>query len=425
MELRTLADAERYLEEFLNLERTQTFDYERLGLARITALLDALGHPERGLPCVHIAGSKGKGSVALMLECLLRAGGQSVGTYTSPHLESWCERFRIGGVPIEGKRLAATLQALQPALERLRQDPLLCPSFFDVCTALALQLFRDCAVDVGVIEVGLGGRLDSTNVVEPRVSVLTSVQLEHTDKLGSTLEQIALEKAGILRAQVPLLHGVLAPEALAAVMARAVAENTVLEEVRLAHVELEETGLWLGLVDGRVIRAPLCGRHQAANLALAIRAAECFLERSLTAGELARLESLRLPARIERFGDVILDCAHSPDSARALREALQALWPERPWQLVVSISRDKDAAGILYELASPTRAAVISRAEPLRSQNPDALVPLARAAGIETVETCADPAEALKRAREALQPGELLVVTGSVYLAGAVRPLLT
>ncbi len=425
MKIETLADAERYLEGFLNLERTREFDYERLGLSRIRALLDALGHPETGLPCLHIAGSKGKGSVALAAESLLLAAGQRVGTYTSPHLESWRERFRVGGRPVAASQLVAALRQLQPAAERLRRDEDLRPSFFDLSTALALLLFREIGVDGAVIEVGLGGRLDSTNVVQSRVSVLTSVQLEHTDKLGPTLEKIAFEKAGILRARVPLVHAPLPPDALAVVMARAVAEDTPLEEVSPADVELDERGLRLRLADGREVFAPLLGRHQATNLALAIRAAEHFLGRSVVPDELKRLGSLRLPARIERFGEIILDCSHTPDSARALREALQAIWPGRPWVLVVSISQDKDAARVLEELAPPARAALITFAEPLRSAPPETLAPLARAAGIETVATCSDPRQALERARAWLRPGEMLVLTGSIYLAGALRPCLT
>ena len=425
MKIETLAEAEHYLEGFVNLERTRAFDYERLGLARIRALLEALGHPEAGLPCVHIAGSTGKGSVALAVESLLLAAGRRVGTYTSPHLESWRERFRVGGRPVSEFQLVAALRQLLPAAERLRRDPELRPSFFDVSTALALLLFRELGVDAGVIEVGLGGRLDSTNTIQPRVSVLTSIQLEHTDKLGSTLEKIALEKAGILRPRVPLVHGPLPSEALAAVMARAVVEDTPVDEVSPDVIEESERGLRLRLVDGREVFAPILGRHQATNLALAVRAAEHFLDRPTRPEELKRLATLELPARIERFGDVILDCAHTPGSARALREAVDVIWPGRRWVLVVSISSDKDAAGLLEELAPRTRAVVITLAEPLRSAPPETLAPLAGSAGIETVETCDDPRQALERARAWRRPDEALVVTGSVYLAGALRSSLT
>ena len=326
MTLRSLEDAERYFEGFINRERNPDFSYERLGLQPVRALLDAVGNPQDDFPCVHIAGSKGKGSVALCTDRLLRAAGIATGTYTSPHLESWRERFLLSGRPVEPELLVATLRLLQPAADRLRAAGELRPSFFDVSTALAFLLFSRAEVQAGVIEVGLGGRLDSTNVVRSRVSVITSIHLEHTDKLGSTLAEISFEKAGILRREVPVLHGPLRPEAFGVLMARAVAQNAPLEEVRATETELTSSGLRFRLTDRREIRSPVLGRHQANNLALGIRAAEIFLRRPLLPAELRELETLVLPARIERIGDVVLDCAHTPDSARALRQTLEEVW---------------------------------------------------------------------------------------------------
>ena len=243
MELRRLRDAESYLDGFINRERARTFDYEKLGLGRIRALLDAIDRPERAFDCVHITGSKGKGSVALAVEALLLAAGQRVGTYTSPHLESWLERFRVSGDEVSETEMVDALRRILPAVEAQRRDPDLRPSWFDVTTALGLEIFRHLAVEAGVIEVGIGGRLDSTNLVRSRVSVITTIELEHTDKLGDTLEKIALEKAGILRPGVPVVHGPLAPEAYAALLARSVAENAPLHEVSPREVEQSEKGL--------------------------------------------------------------------------------------------------------------------------------------------------------------------------------------
>lgn len=421
LDLRTLIDAERYLEGFLNRERSSAFDYEELGLSRIRALLEPIGRPEQGLASVHIAGSKGKGSTALATEALLRAAGLRVGTYTSPHLRSWRERFRVDGEPLSEVALVETLRVIRPVADRLRQDGRLCPSFFDVSTALAFEVFRRAGVDAAVIEVGLGGRLDSTNVTDSKVSVLTTVQLEHTDKLGTSLEAIAREKAGILRDGVPLVYGSLQPEALAAVLARAVAEDVLLEEVLPLDVRLGEKGLSFQLADGRRIASQVLGVHQATNLALAVRAAERFLERPLSERELAALRTLQLPARIERFGDIILDSAHTPDSARALRETLTTLWPQRSWVLGIGISSDKDASGILSELAPSARACVVSRADPLRSLEPGQLARLARDMGIAHVERCETPREAIRLGRKLCRPTELLVLTGSIYFAGALR----
>lgn len=422
MELQTLRDAERYLDGLINREKKTQYDYERLGLAPIRALLAAIGNPERGLRCLHVAGSKGKGTVTLVAEHLLRAAGKSVGAYTSPHLVSWRERFRIDGAPVGEAALVRALRAMQPEIERLRQDSELCPSFFDVSTALALALFRDAAVDFAAIEVGLGGRLDSTNAIESSVSIVTTIQLEHTDKLGDTLEAIAREKAGIFRAGVPALHGELDPEAWGAIAAQSIAVGAPLEGVSALDLRSTAQGLRFCLEDGRVVESGVLGAHQAANLALGIRGAELLLGRALAADEIARLASLELPARLERFGDVILDSAHTPDSARALRRTLETLWPGRRFALVLCVSRDKDAAGIVAELADVTSLCVATSAEPQRSIDPEELAALAWAVGVPDVMVEPDPQAALVLARARLAPGDAIAIAGSIFLAGALRP---
>ena len=424
MEVRTLDQAETYLDGFINRERAVSFDYERLGLGRVQALLAAIGSPERELPALHVAGSKGKGSTSLACEALLRAAGRRTGVFTSPHLETWRERFRIDGEPVAAAELVQGLAELVPALERLRADAELCPSFFDVCTALALHLFRRASVSATVLEVGLGGRLDSTNAAHATVSVLTSVQLEHTDKLGDTLEEIAFEKAGIMRERVPFLHGPLDPEALAVVLARSVALDAETEEVEADRIEVSDKGTAFTLPDGRRVESGVLGGHQAVNLALAVRAVECYLARPLAVRELAALRDLVLPARVERIGSVILDSAHTPDSARALRQTLETLYPDRAWVLALSLSRDKRAREIFAELAPRAVACTVARADPDRSLPTDELVALARDAGIARVEAAPDPLAAVARARALCATGELAVVTGSVYFAGAVRRAL-
>jgi dihydrofolate synthase/folylpolyglutamate synthase len=422
--IRSLDDAEAYLEGLINLERRVDFDYEALGLARIRALLAAIGDPQRGLPCVHVAGSKGKGATTLAVHRLLGAAGVRCGAFTSPHLESWRERFLIEAAPVASDALVDGLVSIQPAIERLRRDAQLCPSFFDASTALALALFRRHRLGAAAIEVGLGGRLDSTNIVESKVSVITSIQLEHTDKLGGTLAAIAGEKAGILRPGIPVVCGPLEPSAAAVVQARARELDAPLLEPRAQQVQLDESGIRFSLPDGRSVRASVLGVHQATNLALAIGACEVFLGRPLTAAELGALDALVLPGRIERFGDVILDCAHTPDSVRALCETLERLWPGRSRVLGISVSRDKDVAAVVEALAGPTRVAVATQAEPLRSLPASTLAGKLAAAGIETVESVARPLDALARLRSLARPDELIVLVGSVYLAGAVRGAL-
>jgi dihydrofolate synthase/folylpolyglutamate synthase len=424
MALDTLHDAEAYLDGLIDLERRSHFDYAALGLERVRALLAAIGDPQRGLPCVHVAGSKGKGSTTLAAEMLLRACGLRVGSFTSPHLSSWLERFRIDGRSAGEGELLAALRRIQPAIEAQRKDPELCPSFFDVSTALALQLFRAAHVDAAVVEVGLGGRIDSTNLVEPRVSLLTSIELEHTDKLGTTLGAIAREKAGIFRPGVPTFCGPLPEEALEVVRARARELGTPLARIEPREVEADGSGVRFALPDGRRVQSAVLGAHQARNLALAIAGAETFVGRPCSAGELAALGALRLPARVERFGDVVLDSAHTPHSARALRETLEAIAPGRRWVLALCVSRDKDALAIARELAPSVRTAIASSAEPMRSLAPEALAREMVRAGIAEVECVPAPRQALERARRLARPGEWVVLTGSVYFAGAVRDAL-
>src|SRR5262245_34682361 len=193
------AEAAAWLEGLINVEKRPDWPYRRLGLGPVRRLLERLGDPQQGLPVVHVAGSKGKGSTLLLAESMLRTAGLRTGSFTSPHLERWTERFRLDGREAEGERLAAPGERIRPHVEALhRADPEGAPTFFDATTGAALLLFREASVDVALLEVGLGGRLDSTNVVSPAVACITTIELEHTDRLGTTHAAIAAEKAGIL-----------------------------------------------------------------------------------------------------------------------------------------------------------------------------------------------------------------------------------
>ena len=290
-----LSRAAAVLEGLIDLERRPRAG--RLSLAPIRALLARLGSPERGLRVLHVAGSKGKGSAALMAEAVLRAAGLRVATFTSPHLERWTERFRVDGREVESARLAAAVDQLEPHVSALRAgggDEV--PSFFDATTAAALLLFRDARVDCAVLEVGLGGRLDSTNAVHPEVCVITAIELEHTDRLGTSLAKIAAEKAGILKAGVPALCGPLAPEALAVVEGRAAELGCPLLRLgRELQVEAEPWADGLGwevaVRDGDfAVQAglPVAGRHQPANAALAVAAARRMVGVALPAAGFSR-----------------------------------------------------------------------------------------------------------------------------------------
>ena len=431
--------AAAYLEGLIDFERQPGFSYARLGLGPIRALLGRVGDPQRGLAVVHVAGSKGKGSTALLAEALFRAAGRRVGTFTSPHLERWTERFRIDGAELEGSLLGAAVERLRPHIEALRAgEPGLAPTFFDATTAAALWLFAEAAVDVAILEVGLGGRLDSTNVVRPRVCCITSVELEHTDKLGDTHAAIAGEKAGILKPGVPAVMGPLPGEAEAVVAARARALGVPLArfgaDFGVEVLARSASGTRLRYWDGPReldLELPVLGAHQAANAALALASAR---RAGVVAGseldEVAprAFASATLPGRVEllqRRPWIVVDGAHTPASARALREALAVL-PRSRTGLVLSVSADKNLGALLAQLVPAADEVTVTRAEPARSLRAEEVARAVAAAAPNTpLRVVPNPHLALRAARQRIGSEDLLCVTGSVYLAGIARRILS
>jgi dihydrofolate synthase/folylpolyglutamate synthase len=431
-----LAEAEAWLEGLINLERSLDLRNARLSLAPVQRLLARIGEPQRRLRVVHVAGSKGKGSTALLCEALLRAAGRSTGTFTSPHLERWTERFRIDAREVSGDALAAAITGLRPHVDALREGPEP-PSFFDVTTAAAFQLFADAGVDVAVVEVGLGGRLDSTNVVSPAVCCITSIELEHTEKLGDSLAAIAGEKAGIAKAGVPLVVGALAPEAARVVEARARELGCPLarreQELRVELLAEELDGSRFRFADGAfelelALTAP--GRHQVANAALAlacVRRAGCVDDAALRAAAPGAFSAVELPGRIEilaRTPWIVVDGAHTAASARALAATLDRI-PRRRSHLVLSVSAGKDLGAICRALVPQADLVTVTRAEPVRSLDPQLVAEAVRAvAGRAEVRVVPNPHLALRAARESLAPDGLLCASGSFYLAGIARRVL-
>jgi len=426
--------AAAWLEGLLDVEKRPDLPYARLGLAPIRRLLARLGDPQRDLSVIHIAGSKGKGSTALFAESLLRAAGLRVGTFTSPHLERWTERFRIDGEEVPGPDLAAAVRRLRPEVEALRAaDPSQAPTFFDATTAAALWLFREAQVDRIVLEVGLGGRLDSTNAVLPAVACITTIELEHTDKLGDTLAQIAGEKAGILKAGVPAVGGDLPEPARRVVETRARELRAPLawlgSDFQCQVLDAGLGGLRLALRDGPLeleAQVPVLGAHQAANAALALACVRrAGVSDALLAATAPRgLAAVRLPGRAEllaRAPFILVDGAHTGASARALAHVIERL-PRRHTHLVLSISAGKDLDAILDALLPGADEVTVTRAERVRSQDPAAIAAaVRRAAPGLALRVVPNPHLALRAAAEALAPDHLLCATGSVYLAGIAR----
>jgi dihydrofolate synthase/folylpolyglutamate synthase len=439
-EIRTAAEAGAWLEGLINFERRPGFDYARLGLEPIRRLLAALGNPERELSIVHVAGSKGKGSTCLLAEAVLLAAGERVGTFTSPHLERWTERFRIDGREVEGERLAAAVVRARPRVEAQRvAHPDEAPTFFDATTAVALVLFAEAKVSRVLLEVGLGGRLDSTNAVSPAVTCITSIELEHTDKLGDTLAAIASEKAGIVKPGVPCVVGQLPAEAMEVVEKRAAELGSPL--LRLGHeLEVREgapseegrQGFAFRAVDGFEIEAalPVLGAHQRDNAALAIaaiRALNAQTDAALAEAASSGLAHARLPGRLEvmrRRPWVLVDAAHTLASARSLGAVVESIGARRV-ELLLSVSADKELGAILGELLPLASRVWLTRADPIRSLDPTALAERVKALSpsLET-RVVEDPMEAAERARAGLEDDAALVCAGSVYLAGVARRAL-
>jgi dihydrofolate synthase/folylpolyglutamate synthase len=400
----------------------------KFGLGTMRALVAEMGHPERAYPTLLVAGTNGKGSVAAYCDAILRASGFRTGRYTSPHLVRVNERIAVDGHAIADRDFAFAVRAVRDAAERLVCRGVLetHPTFFEVLTAAAFAHFRRRAVDVAVLEVGLGGRLDATNVVDPVASAIVSIDFDHEVYLGRTLAAIAGEKAGVMRAGRPTVVGPLPGEARRAVLAQArVSGARVVEAGRGAR--------FAGPFDLRTPSAryaglrPLPGAHQRDNLLVAIRLLEEAKREGLSVDLRkvpAAVARTRWPGRLERVaGDppLVLDGAHNPAGARALAAHL-AQGP--PFVLVFAAMADKDVRGLARDLFPLATEIVLTRPRVSRAATPDEL---ARRSGRLGARAHREPsvARALRLARRlARARGAVVVVAGSLYLVGAVKALL-
>ena len=393
----------------------------KLGLDNIRALLAALGHPERAWPSIHIAGTNGKGSVAAMVERGLRAGGLRTGRYTSPHLERVEERVAIDGQPVARDIFESVAAHVLDAVEAAsRQGALtVSPTFFEVSTAIAFEIFRQAKVDVAVVEVGLGGRFDATNVLNPTITAITSIAFDHERHLGHTLSEIAFEKAGIAKPGIPLIVGRLPAEAAMRIAKVAADTGAPLVDAHATASDRQYPPLSLALP----------GRHQLDNAAVAV----AILERwSGTVGFLSteaivtgltqcewpgRLEWLRVPPH----GDLLIDAAHNPAGAVALASYLNDLGATM-LPFVFAAMADKDLMGMIAPLVPVASTFIATTVPNARARAADQLAGEIRAlAGSIAVESIADPAAAVERA---LQQSRRAVACGSIYMIGPLRAKL-
>jgi dihydrofolate synthase / folylpolyglutamate synthase len=392
------------------------------GLERIQALLERVGNPHERLQAVHIGGTNGKGSVAVMIASVLQRAGYRVGLYTSPHLISYCERIQINGAPIAEDEFAHIADELMPIADAMADKP----TQFEFMTALAFLYFLRQKIDIAVIEVGLGGRFDATNVITPMVSVLTNVELDHTDLLGETLEQIAWEKAGIAKRGVPLVTGERKPNALEVIARECAAVGAPLIPARQRARrtdftwEYQEFEVW---GEGKV-RMKLLGGYQRENLNVALEALE-VLRQSLKIPHEALvrgLEQASWPGRFEvvqREPYIILDGAHNPHAARALREDVRR-YRERyalhKSALLFGVLRDK-AYQTMAEILFPDFDEIVL----VKPDSPRALEPRALLSWAPAAKICDTISEGLDVARAS--GAELICVTGSLYVIGAAKRL--
>jgi dihydrofolate synthase/folylpolyglutamate synthase len=387
----------------------------KLGLERIRAVLEALGNPERAFRVVHVAGTNGKGSTCAMIEAGLRAekGAANVptGLFTSPHLIEPTERIQIDGIPVSPADFERAFNIVHETAEKLDLD---ChPTYFETVTAMAFWLFREMRVHTAVIEVGLGGRLDSTNVVQPILTVITPIDFDHEAYLGHTIEAIAGEKAGILKPGVPAVFARQRPEALAVLLARA--EQLQVPVTRAESFEIRDLH-----IDARGSRfsglvCPLAGEHQVDNAvtaALALRVLGVSPD---------GIKDARWPGRIEHVSpnpDIILDGAHNPAGARALARYLERFYGTRRIWLIYGAMRDKaieEVAGVLFPLASEL---ILTAPDTSRALRPEALAEFAGRGHTEpTVEAAID------YARQHASDEDVIVITGSLFVVGEARRL--
>jgi dihydrofolate synthase/folylpolyglutamate synthase len=436
-------DAVRYIESL-------SIQGWRLGNARFEALLERAGSPHLKVPCVHITGTNGKGSTTTMLSAILRAAGYRVGTYTSPHVFDIRERVLIDGEPISQELFVEGIAFLRPIIERLTDTEYGQTTEFEIKTALAFWAFEQTQVDITVLEVGVGGRLDATNVIVPEVSVIVSIGLDHQDRLGPTHRDIAYEKAGIIKPGRPAVSGAIPPDAVEMIAQVAAARGAPLARVRRAETAEEwhmcgDDFLYMPLpspTDSAVrvrrsawevaLQPALIGDYQRHNAACATAAAVLLRERGYTIPDRAieqGVREARLPGRLQVVREsprVVLDGAHNPDAAAVLARAVPRLFKYQRLILVIGMLTPHEPADTLCYLLPLADAVVFAPIDHPRAYATETLLQSAQAwlaskpsRAPRTLLTASSPYDAFQRALDLADADDLVLITGSFYLIGA------
>ena len=431
--MRTYHEALAYLDQHANYELKRSVQYapETFDLSRMEQLLERLGDPHRQFKSVHVAGTKGKGSTCRMIESVLRAAGYRTGLYISPHLHTFRERIQVSGELITRGQVAGLVDELEPHVAAV---PGL--TYFEIVTAMGLLHFARKQVEVAVVEVGLGGRLDATNIITPQVSLITSLSFDHTAWLGNTLDKIAFEKAGIIKPGVPVVSAPQQPEALAVVEHVASERKSPLVLVGrdwlYAPGRIEPGGQWFARVRPDWYKSfwpspefywiSLLGRHQIVNATVALAALDLLRDAHLAIPAEAVKEGLcstQWPARMEVLSQeplVVADGAHNGESAQRLRAALLEWFPGRKWTLIFGASSDKDFTAMFEALLPMSSHAIMTRAHTARAADVERLAELA-APYASRVEVAGSVAGALDLALRDADGRTGLIITGSLFIA--------
>ncbi len=400
------------------------------GLTNMRKVMARLGDVQNSLAMVHVAGTNGKGSTCAMLSRALREAGYKTGLYTSPYIEQYNERIRIDGKPIDGEKLAGLVEEVWPVIEQCREEGL-CITEFELGTVLAFLAFAKEKVDVAIIEVGLGGRLDPTNIIRPLVSVITNVGMDHMHFLGNTIGEIAMEKAGIMKPDTPVVLGWQEDNVRAVLANAAKALNIPVIEPQADNVrETARSVVFDAQMDGEAIKdltVSLIGRHQAQNACAALGALAALKARGydrITEEAIRRaLADTHWPGRLEYFGRVILDGAHNEPGVKALCAYMDAWLPKEKTVLLSGMMADKDVACMTAMLAPRVSCVVATQPAIPRTMAADQLAAAFEAQGAKA-QAIAEPKAALEKAREIAGEGGAVLCAGSLYLIGEIRSLL-
>ncbi|HEX2948927.1 MAG TPA: folylpolyglutamate synthase/dihydrofolate synthase family protein [Armatimonadota bacterium] len=430
----TYEEAQQYLWGLINYEKTpaHTATARYLNLDRMYEVLRRAGDPHQHLRFVHIAGTKGKGSTAAMTASMLQAAGYRVGLFTSPHLITFRERIRLNNELISEDDLTRLVEEIRPILDGMQTSDVGKPTLFETYTLLAFRWFLQQQADIVVLETGMGGRLDSTNVVLPLVTAITTIALDHTAELGNTLAAIAGEKAGIIKPGVPVVSAPQYPEAAEVIRHIAEAQQSPLyrvgEEITISGSALPAATGQRFSIQGRLatyadIECPLLGRHQQTNAAVAIGIIECLAESGIAVPRQAIDTGMRTvvwPGRLQVLQEhplLLLDGAHDPASIDALLAALDQHFPGHTRRFIVGFSKEKDWPQMLRQLAPTASEIILTAASTPRAVPPDELARVAAELHVPFV-TANTVEAAMNRALTAAAPDDLICVTGSLYMVG-------